>query len=301
VGTHQIQQGSLGAGSNYALTYVPADLTITPAYSAGTVISSANPALPGSNIRFTATVSAVPPASGTMTGTVQFVIDGLPSGTPVALVGGVASIDVATLAHGSHTVAAAYAGDGNFRGCTNSLSPDQIINTPPAAVVDTLGAVVNTPANVPTLQVLTNDIDADGDLLNVTNVSATSAQGGTLLLSGATITYTPPTNYVGTDSFTYTVGDAFGGTGTGTASVIVHSLADVVQRVIRMAALPGGNVTLTFGGIPGQSYLVQATTNLTAGLWSTIGTNEANADAWFLFIDSDTGQHPHRFYRSVTP
>jgi len=71
--------------------------------------------------------------------------------------------------------------------------------------------------------------------------------------------------------------------------------------VIRMAAPPGGNVTLTFGGIPGQSYLVQATANLTAGLWSTIGTNEANADALFLFIDLDAGQHPHRFYRSVAP
>src|SRR5205814_7414734 len=91
-GAYAIQQGTLTAGTNYALTYVGADLTITAGDSTVAVTSSANPAPTGANVTFTATLSAVSPAIGTPGGTVQFVVDGSAYGAPAALSSGVASL-----------------------------------------------------------------------------------------------------------------------------------------------------------------------------------------------------------------
>lgn len=135
VGPYAIQQGSLTAGGNYTLSFVSADLTIMPANSANAVTSSQNPAPQGSNVVFTATVMPVLPATKTPTGEVQFFANGTASGGPVPLSGGVASINTAFLPPGSNTVTAAYAGDGNFYGCINSLV--QVVNVialPPSAV-----------------------------------------------------------------------------------------------------------------------------------------------------------------------
>ena len=61
------------------------------------------------------------PATTTPTGNVQFYANGTPLGGLVALNSGAASISTASLPAGSNTVTAAYAGDGNFYGSTNSL------------------------------------------------------------------------------------------------------------------------------------------------------------------------------------
>jgi len=72
-----------------------------------------------------------------------------------------------------------------------------------------------------------NDSDADGDVLTVTGVG--TAANGTAALVGDTgsITYTPRADFVGTDSFSYTVSDAKGGVATGTVTVSVSAVNDV--------------------------------------------------------------------------
>src|SRR5207247_1266673 len=57
--------------------------------------------------------------------------------------------------------------------------------------------------------------DDNGQTLTVVSVSATSAQGGTVILANGQLTYTPPSNFSGADSFTYVVQD--NGTTTGVA------------------------------------------------------------------------------------
>ena len=61
------------------------------------------------------------PAPGTPTGTVQFVIDGVNSGGPVALVSGKAtSAAITSLGAGGHSVTAVYGGDVNFTTSTSA-------------------------------------------------------------------------------------------------------------------------------------------------------------------------------------
>ena len=122
VGVYAIGQGTLTAGSNYVLTYVSAYLTITPASSTVALVASLNPSRPGSNVTFTATVLPVAPAKSTPTGSVQFYANDTPLGSLVVLTDGVANLSTADLPAGTNIVLAAYLGDGNFVGSTNSLA-----------------------------------------------------------------------------------------------------------------------------------------------------------------------------------
>jgi len=74
-----------------------------------------------------------------------------------------------------------------------------------------------------------------------------------------------------------------------------HALAEsaVSLGVARMA---NGDVCLSFPTVPGQSYLVQATTNLAQPQWTTICTTNAVSDL-HVFVDVDAANYPCRFYR----
>jgi len=66
-------------------------------------------------------VTAVAPATGIPTGTVQFRIDGINVGGASALnTSGQASFAISTLAVGRHTVSFVYAGDASFTGGTSA-------------------------------------------------------------------------------------------------------------------------------------------------------------------------------------
>jgi hypothetical protein len=127
VGVYAIQQGSVSAGTNYALNYVGANLAITAAHCTGLLTSSTNPALPGASVMLTVALNAVLPGSGMPTGMVQFASDGSPLGSPVVLTAGLANLTTTALSHGSHVITAEYGGNGNFVGTTNRLAPDQVI------------------------------------------------------------------------------------------------------------------------------------------------------------------------------
>ena len=297
-GTYAILQGTLTAGTNYAINYIGADLTITAGDSALVVASSANPSPTGSNVTFTATLSAVSPASGTPSGAVQFVVDGFDFGAPATLSGGVASVTTAALSHGYHTVDAEYAGDGNFHGSTNSLGTNELINTSPVAINSNLAALMNQSVSMSASKLARRGTDADGDTLFVSAVSTSSDQGGTVALGGGFITYTPPTNYTGADQFTYTISDPFGATADGTIAVTV-SAANVSSVITSITQQPDGNMEIMSSGIPGATYWIQASTDLAA--WTTIGTNTADTNGIILFLDQNATNYTSRFYRTAAP
>lgn len=72
--------------------------------------------------------------------------------------------------------------------------------------------------------VLLNDVDPDGDGLFVDSYAQPSHGSLTMNPDGC-FTYTPDSDFVGSDSFTYTVSDGNGETATGTVTIVVQALS----------------------------------------------------------------------------
>ncbi|MEO7677891.1 MAG: MBG domain-containing protein [Verrucomicrobiota bacterium] len=284
--------------TNYTFSYVGGTLTITQSLSSGTVVSSANPSLPGTNVTFTMTVSAAGPGAGTPSGTVGFRIDGSLAGSST-LAGGVATFTLNSLALGSHTVAAEYPGEVNFIGVTNSLAQNQVINTPPVAGNDSIARYSTQGAKVRLSTLLANDSDADGDTLNIT-VSSTSANAGTIAVRGGWVYYTPATGFTNADSFTYTIEDGRGGSVVGTVAVTIKVDVDPGQN-LTITSLGEGSFRISGSGIPDRTYRLQATDTLAPADWQDIADGSRTADSTGAFELIDTGVSGTRFYRSVYP
>lgn len=87
-------------------------------------------------------------------------------------------------------------------------------NTAPLAVDDTLGIRTKAKSIIP---VLANDSDPEADSLNITAV--TQGAAGKVELSKGAVTYTPGKNFIGTDTFTYTVSDGLGASSQATVTI----------------------------------------------------------------------------------
>jgi len=74
------------------------------------------------------------------------------------------------------------------------------------------------------IHVLDNDTDIDGDTLTI--LRFTQGLKGRVFLVGNTLRYTPNANFNGSDYFTYTNQDEFGGSATSTVSITVHPVND---------------------------------------------------------------------------
>lgn len=93
------------------------------------------------------------------------------------------------------------------------------LNDSPIAMDDAAAVVQNSTDNP--IDVLANDIDADGDSLTI--IAVTQGASGTVSISndGIELTYTPNPGFTGNDSFTYTIDDGNGGNDIGTVAVAV--------------------------------------------------------------------------------
>jgi hypothetical protein len=124
VGPHSIT-ASYGGDTNFnASSSSPLSQTVNMAATTVASISSANPAVFGQAVTFTATVSS---PGGTPTGTVTF-LDGATSlGAATLGPSGMASLTTAALAVGPHSITASYGGDTNFN-ASSSSSLSQTVN-----------------------------------------------------------------------------------------------------------------------------------------------------------------------------
>ncbi|MBC8212065.1 MAG: Ig-like domain-containing protein [Gammaproteobacteria bacterium] len=91
-------------------------------------------------------------------------------------------------------------------------------NFDPVAVSDSPSAIFQN-ATATEINVLSNDVDLDGDTLTVTAI--TQPTYGTATLNGGVVSYTPNANYIGFDTFTYTISD--GNSSSDAASVSLQS------------------------------------------------------------------------------
>ncbi|MES9970665.1 MAG: tandem-95 repeat protein, partial [Candidatus Thiodiazotropha sp.] len=116
-------------------------------------------------------------------------------------------------------------GNGGTDTATVTVTVDAVNDTP-VAVDDN----IDTDEDVPvTVDVLPNDSDPDGDVLEI--VSVTQGANGTVTIDPVTgnPVYTPDADFNGTDTFTYTIDDGTGSTDTATVTVTVNEVNDLPE------------------------------------------------------------------------
>ncbi len=279
------------ASSNMTLTQVVLSQTTT------TLSTTGSPSVYGQPGAIQATVAPVSPGTGTPDGTVTFFINGVAQSPDVALVNGVASFDLSTLAASSttYTFTANYNGDGStYNGSAGSNSVSQTVN--PANTTTTVTSAVN-PAGLNQAVTFTATVVSmspstavpvgtvtfivDGKPLNQTvtlgsNGQATLSQPFTSL-GNHTVSaqYNPTANFLSNPSNTITESVLKASTTTLRASAnpavpgSVLTLTATVRAAVAGNPQPGGSVTFYIDGIADRtstlSSLGVATDTLVAG------------------------------------
>ena len=107
---------------------------------------------------------------------------------------------------------------GSFEYSGKSVTVLVESGTPPTAVDDRVSTSKNTAI---TIDVLTNDVDAQSNPLSVSLVPS-SIEGTVTINEDNTITYTPDSDFIGTETFDYMIDDIYDGTDTATVKVDVN-------------------------------------------------------------------------------
>lgn len=140
-GTHSIT--AVYSGDTHFLpgTSPALSQTVKKASTKTTLTSSVNPSVSGQVVKFTVTVTALSPGSGTPTGTVTFKNGGIQLGSPQPLVGGKATLSTSGLTVGTHSITAAYSGNVDFLTSTSPAALSQTVHK--AATTTTLTSSPN--------------------------------------------------------------------------------------------------------------------------------------------------------------
>jgi len=175
-------------------------------------------------------------------------------------------------------------------------------NTAPTFAGYSVATPWQTAATISLGKLLTKAADADGDVLSVTAAGPASAQGGTAVLQSGSILYTPPNGFSGTDTFSVTLADVHGASVSGTVTVSVGPNPTSGGQGVnppQITMLGNGDAEIASQGIPGRTYLVQRSTNLSS--WATIGAVIAASNGVVSFIDENPppGSAFYRLGRNV--
>jgi hypothetical protein len=185
----------------------------------------------------------------------------------------------------------------NSAGSMTSTVAVLSVNRNPLAVDHGVAAPVNTSILLPVRKLLNNDTDPDGDPFSVVAVGSPSAHGGNVLLSGNNVMYTPGVDFIGNDSFTYTIADTRGGSATAMVQVFVYSGSLPTQNQVLIIPVSGGQL-VRFAGVPGQRYTLQRTLSMTPPVnWTALQT--LTAPSFGIMDCVDLNNSPTAFYRTL--
>jgi hypothetical protein len=228
------------------------------------------------------------------------------TGTAVSL----AAVTTITFASGQSSVGGnlvAYRGEGPVTldatdGTLTTSTPGgsgvalTVPNVAPVAGADSIARARNTQMRIKISNLLTNDTDANADSISFVSVSSTSTNGATLFSDSTQILYSPLSGRnPASDSFTYTITDGLL-TATGTITVSLQpDPTGLTFNIVAYGQDTNGHPVITFAGIPGYSYTVQRSQNLST--WTDLWTTNAPAAGLFQFIDLN--RTDPAFYRAV--
>jgi len=134
--------------------------------------------------------------------------------------------------------------------------------------------------------------------------SPLTSGGGRLRQAGAWLIYEPPAGVV-EDSFQYSIGYP-GLQGPAAAMSLVTVRIRIAQgeagslNVSSVAIEPGSGVRVRFAGIPGRTYRVQRSLQLSPATWVTLGEATADPQGRMEYLDAEL-MASSAFYRTVEP
>ena len=169
---------------------------------------------------------------------------------------------------------------------------------PPTASKIMAETTQNQPVSIPVEKLLLSISSPDGYPLTLNIGSTEHSRGNANVVAGTLMTYTPPPNFIGTDSFTFVISDDWGGSASG--EVIINVIPDpaALSRIFPPVFTPSG-VQVRFHGVVGRAYSVQRAPAVT-GPWTTVGSAAVGPNGVGSF--EDTGPLPCRgFYRTSCP
>jgi len=149
-------------------------------------------------------------------------------------------------------------------------------------------------------QLVTNDYYSTPLAPTVSLVSGATIQGGTVSIDNGWIVYTSPSNLASssTDSFLYQITDSLGNTATATVYLAAGDYSAAAVNIVSAvdATAPATGKVVTFAVTPNRSYVVYATSSLTAPIsWTNLGTFDGDANGTLVLPDSAAGSS--RFYK----
>lgn len=116
-----------------------------------------------------------------------------------------------------------YKSAGAYIGALPFAAPNRI----PVPGIDYVAVTKNESVTISYAALLGNDIDPDGGALTIASFSSPTIGTAVANSSAQELTYTPPVDQVGSDSFTYTVNDSLGKSGIGTVNLAITSEAPI--------------------------------------------------------------------------
>ena len=160
-----------------------------------------------------------------------------------------------------------------------------VIRTRPGVAIDVAAA-----------KIVAGAVDTEGDSIALTAVTAATTGGGSASLSSGIIHYVPAAGFSGMDGLTVTLTDGRGKSGQSVLQVQVlpdYSPSNPPQ----LTPMPGGQMQLLWQGIPGRTYTIQRSFDLTS--WTVLGTVAADVHGVVTFTDNPGTSSA--FYRIVVP
>jgi plastocyanin len=197
----------------------------------------------------------------------------------------------ATLAAGSHVLTAK--ATDNAGASTTSSAVNITVNAPnsPPSVSITSpanGAVFQAPGNI---QIQASASDSDGSISKVEFISGRSVIG---TVTSSPYTFSLNNLAAGTYTLSAKATDNAGASTTSEIITVTVNAASVQATISAPSRLANGQFQFTINGTPGQTYAIQASSNLAD--WSAIRTMQAPS-ASFTFVDTEAASLGHRFYR----
>ncbi len=151
---------------------------------------------------------------------------------------------------------------------------------------------------------------SDGVLYGTTTYGGNTNESGTIfMLSKDGNSYTVLRRFTGSDgdgsnplgSLAKGHAGALYGTTVGAGDMNLGTVFRLFSSVAISQTGLGGNTTLSLAGDPGQTYRIQATTNLDAPFWEELVSDTVGTNGLSQFLDTSASNYPARFYRTATP